>query len=66
MSFTSSFAIKSRASFDIVVNASSSKSYLPIVTLAMVVMSVEPMNGDKPDSLFNVHQIKVNNNLNNW
>lgn len=66
MSFTSSFAIKSRASFDIVVNASSSKSYLPIVTLAMVVMSVEPMNGDKPDSLSNVHQIKVNNNLNNW
>lgn len=32
-------------------NASWSKSYLAIVTFAIVSMSVSPMNGDKPDNL---------------
>lgn len=51
VSFTRSFEIKSSASFETLVNASSSKSNLPMVTLAIVSMSVEPMNGDKPDKL---------------
>lgn len=50
-SFSKSFAIKSSASFDTLENASSSKSYLPIVTFVIVSTSVEPINGDKPDSL---------------
>lgn len=32
-------------------NASWSKSYLAMVTFAIVSMSVSPMNGDKPDNL---------------
>lgn len=51
ISFTNSFDIKSNASLEMVENVSSSKSYLPIVTFAIVVISVEPINGDKPDSL---------------
>lgn len=56
MSFTKSFDIKSSASFDIVEKASSSKSYFPMVTLAIVVISVEPINGDKPDNLRKLYE----------
>lgn len=59
MSFTNSFDMKSSASFDIVENASSSKSYLPMVTWAIVVISVDPINGDRPDNLEVVCEIKV-------
>lgn len=59
VSLTRSFAMKSSASFETLVNASSSKSYLPMVTLAIVSMSVEPMNGDKPDKLcFNCNNLQ--------
>lgn len=51
MSLTNNFDMKSSADLETVENASSSKSYFPIVTLAIVVISVEPMNGDKPDNL---------------
>lgn len=51
MSFTNSFAIKSFAFSEIVRKASSSKSYFPIVTLAIVSTSVPPIKGDKPDNL---------------
>lgn len=50
-SFSRSFVMKSIASCDTVSNASSRKSYLPIVTLAMVSTSVSPAKGDKPDTL---------------
>lgn len=43
--------MKSLASSEISLNASSSKSYFAIVTLAIVSISVSPMNGDKPDKL---------------
>ncbi len=36
MSFTSNLVMKSKASFETVLNASSSKSYFPIVTFAIV------------------------------
>lgn len=50
-SFTSNFEIKSNASLEIFENASSSKSYFPIVTLVIVSTSFEPINGDSPESL---------------
>lgn len=54
---TRSFAMKSLASAETSLNASSSKSYLAIVTLAIVSTSVSPMNGDSPESLCNSIQI---------
>lgn len=50
-SLTSNFEMKSNDSLETFENASSSKSYLPIVTLVMVSTSVDPMNGDSPESL---------------
>lgn len=47
----SSLEMKSLASAETSLKASSSKSYLAIVTLAIVSTSVSPMNGDKPDNL---------------
>ena len=51
LSFRSNFWIKSLASSEISLKTSSSKSYLAIVTFAIVSISVAPMNGDNPDSL---------------
>lgn len=65
LSLTSSFLIKSLASSEISLNASSSKSYLAIVTLAIVSTSVSPMNGDKPDNLQKYKKIVVLIVLNN-
>lgn len=60
VSLTSNFEMKSSASLDTLEKASSSKSYFPIVTLAIVSISVEPMNGDKPDKLcFNCNNSKI-------
>lgn len=44
--------MKSLAFSEISSKASSSKSYLATVTLAIVSMSVCPMNGDNPDNLY--------------
>lgn len=51
LSLTSNFWMKSLASSEISLKASSSKSYLATVTLAIVSMSVSPMNGESPDRL---------------
>lgn len=51
ISFTNNFDMKSSASLDKVENASSTKSYFPIVTFAIVVIFVDPLSGDKRDSL---------------
>ena len=51
LSLTRRHLIKSLASSDMSENASWSKSYLAIVTLAIVSTSVSPMNGDNPDNL---------------
>lgn len=61
--------MKSLASSEISLKASSSKSYLATVTLAMVSMSVSPMNGDRPDNLENgkyisLHKSRVNSGRN--
>lgn len=53
--------MKSRASSETSWNASSSKSYLAMVTLAIVSTSVSPMNGDKPDNLLSV--VHTNKNI---
>lgn len=61
-SLTNNFEIKFSAFFETFENASSSKSYLPMVTFVIVSMSVEPMNGDNPDNLVTAviqHDIKV-------
>lgn len=51
--------MKSLASVEISLNASSSKSYCAMVTLAMVCTSVSPMNGDNPDNLRDIqHALK--------
>lgn len=47
---TRSLDMKSLASAETSLNASSSKSYLAMVTLAMVSTSVSPMNGERPES----------------
>lgn len=48
---TRSLEMKSLASSDTSLNASSSKSYLAMVTLAIVSTSVSPMKGERPDNL---------------
>lgn len=51
LSLTSRPRMKSFASSDMLAKASWSKSYLAMVTFAIVSMSVSPINGDRPDNL---------------
>lgn len=50
-SLTSNLEMKSKASLDTWLKASSSKSYLATVTFAIVSISVSPMKGEIPDNL---------------
>lgn len=51
LSLTNRHLIKSLASSEMSAKASWSKSYLAIVTFAIVSISVSPINGDRPDKL---------------
>lgn len=50
-SFTNSFDMKSIPSGDTLAKDSSSKSYLAMVTFAIVSISVSPIKGDRPEML---------------
>ena len=63
-SFTNSFDMKSIPSGDTLAKDSSSKSYLAIVTFAIVSISVSPINGDKPEILFPTPTHNTNTNTN--